>query len=104
MAKKNPFKDNLYGTYEGPRGNASEWRKVFEERLDPDEAQRIVKEDSPWSILGIRADASIREIKTAYRRLAMELHPDKHPESKQQWAHEEFIKVKAAYTILIGVA
>jgi DnaJ-class molecular chaperone len=98
---KNPWKDDLYGTYTGPRGSTAQWRKAFTETLSPEEAQEIVKEASPWDILGIKADASVQDIRTAYRKLTMEFHPDRYPANKKLWAQEQFIKVEASYTILM---
>lgn len=97
---KNPWKDALYGTYEGPQGNPREWRKAFTETLSPEQAEEIVKEASPWDILFVKADASMDEIRTAYRALAMKYHPDKYPEEQKAWAHDMFIKVEAAYVVL----
>ena len=99
--KKNPWKDALYGTYEGPRGNTREWRKAFTECLSPEEAQEIIKEASPWDILEMRADASIEEIRTAYRILTMKYHPDRYPDEQKTWAQEQFIRIEAAYTVLM---
>ncbi|MER3603711.1 MAG: molecular chaperone DnaJ, partial [Thermus sp.] len=36
-----------------------------------------------YAILGVSKDATQEEIKRAYRRLALEYHPDKHPGNKE---------------------
>ena len=103
MAKKNPWKDDLYGTYSGPRQSIRDWRKAFSERMDmsPEEAEEIIREDSPWTILEVMADATVDEIRSAYRKLIIQYHPDKYPEEKKSWASEKFIRIEAAYTLLM---
>lgn len=51
-----------------------------------------------YDVLGLRPGASAREIKAAYRRLALAVHPDAapHPASSA----EDFIRVHAAYSTL----
>jgi hypothetical protein len=51
-----------------------------------------------YDVLGLRPGASAREIKAAYRRLALAVHPDAapHPTSSA----EDFIRVHAAYSTL----
>ncbi len=51
-----------------------------------------------YEILGISRDASLREIKQAYRRLAMELHPDRNPDDPK--AEEQFKEAAEAYDVL----
>jgi curved DNA-binding protein CbpA len=36
----------------------------------------------PYAILGIQHDASERQVRAAYRRLAMQYHPDLHPDER----------------------
>jgi curved DNA-binding protein CbpA len=48
-------------------------------------------------ILGLQTSATERDIKGAYRRLAMRYHPDK---NKAQGAKERFIQVNEAYEFL----
>jgi hypothetical protein len=99
-----------YGQYQGPRGNAKQWRTVFEEscRMSSDEATTIVGDNSPWTILSemagmiLKIGASLNEIKQAYRRCAQKYHPDKHPDDKKSWATEQFKKAHAAYMTLKG--
>ena len=52
----------------------------------------------PYQVLGVGRDAGQNDIKTAYRNLAMELHPDRHP--GDTGAAERFKEVSAAYQIL----
>ncbi len=51
-----------------------------------------------YEILGIARDASPKEIKQAYRRLAMELHPDRNPGNTE--AEEKFKEAAEAYDVL----
>jgi len=52
----------------------------------------------PYSTLSIARGASESDIKKAYRKLAKELHPDKHPNDPA--ASDRFSKVTAAYDLL----
>jgi DnaJ-class molecular chaperone len=52
----------------------------------------------PYTILGVKKDASQSEIQKAYRRLAKKLHPDLNPGNKK--AEEEFKEASAAYELL----
>ncbi|KKD62553.1 molecular chaperone DnaJ [Grimontia sp. AD028] len=51
-----------------------------------------------YEVLGVSRDASERDIKKAYKRLAMKYHPDKNP--GDETAAEKFKEVKLAYEIL----
>jgi curved DNA-binding protein CbpA len=52
-----------------------------------------------YDILGVSKDAGDTEIKTAFRRLAKQYHPDKNPDGKEQ-----FEKILVAYEVLIDAA
>lgn len=51
-----------------------------------------------YKILGVTKDATEKDIKTAYRRLARKLHPDVNPNDKS--AAEKFKEVNEAYEVL----
>lgn len=51
-----------------------------------------------YEILGVPRNATTEEIKKAYRKLAMEYHPDRNPGNKE--AEEKFKEITEAYQIL----
>lgn len=51
-----------------------------------------------YKILGVERSATEAQIKSAYRKLAQKLHPDKNPGDKQ--AEEKFKEVNEAYEVL----
>lgn len=51
-----------------------------------------------YSILGINRDASDKEIKSSYRQLSKQFHPDKNP--GDETAHHKFIEIGEAYEVL----
>jgi molecular chaperone DnaJ len=52
-----------------------------------------------YEVLGVTREASEQEIKTAYRRLAMQHHPDRNPD-RQEEAGEKFKEITEAYSVL----
>lgn len=51
-----------------------------------------------YSLLRVKPEASLVEVKSAFRRMAFELHPDLHPENAS--ASRDFQRVNEAYVIL----
>lgn len=51
-----------------------------------------------YEILGVSQNADIKEIKSAYRRLAFQYHPDRNPGDKE--AEERFKEASEAYEVL----
>lgn len=54
----------------------------------------------PWVVLGVPRHARPEEIKEAYRRLAKEWHPDRHPEATKVEAEARFKAIAEAYETL----
>jgi tetratricopeptide (TPR) repeat protein len=54
-----------------------------------------------YRLLGLRAGATYEDIKTAYRRLARQLHPDLNPNDDR--AKERFIRITEAYHFLLSI-
>ena len=53
---------------------------------------------NPYDVLGVQKSASAAEIKRAYRKAAMQWHPDKNKGDKK--AEERFKEINAAYEVL----
>lgn len=54
-----------------------------------------------YRLLGLRSGASFTDIKSSYRRLAQQYHPDTNPDDER--AKEKFIAVTEAYKLLLQV-
>ena len=52
-----------------------------------------------YEVLGVPKDATEKDIKKAYRKLAFKYHPDKNPDHKKE-AEEKFKEVNEAYSVL----
>ena len=48
-------------------------------------------------MLGVNNDASVRDIKKQFRKLSLEMHPDKNPDNPL--AVQEFIRLTKAYNV-----
>jgi DnaJ domain len=53
-----------------------------------------------YEILGISSDATAEDIRLAYRRLALQYHPDRHTEADKAAAEAAFTRIAAAYESL----
>ena len=78
-------------------GSTDGWKQAFNHRMGFDEAKTILSNDDPYSILQILVNATLIEIKSAYRKMAMKWHPDK---NKDIDTTEKMQKIIAAYTFL----
>jgi DnaJ-domain-containing protein 1 len=78
-------------------GKADDW-----EHYEAPRGQEEIAEKA-WEILGVSEDASLDELKLAYRKKLAEYHPDKVNhlgEDLRRLAHEKTLKIKEAYTSL----
>jgi len=101
MAKRG-FLDG-YKTYDtlNGLGNARQWRNAFQARMSKDDAEAVLQDskETPYTILGISANATKSDIKKAFRKKITEWHPDK---NQHRVAEAEAMskKIIAAYTVL----
>ncbi|KAK2195603.1 bifunctional DnaJ domain/Immunoglobulin E-set/Sec63 domain/Chaperone J-domain superfamily/C2 domain superfamily/Translocation protein Sec63 [Babesia duncani] len=65
--------------------------------LDINVADNIKRFD-PFALLGVATDATVKEIKRAYRHLSLKFHPDRNPNDPEMAAH--FILITKAYKAL----
>ena len=61
---------------------------------------RVTNTRDYYEVLGVPRTASAEEIKKAYRRGAMEWHPDRNPKRHAE-AEERFKELTEAYSVLI---
>jgi curved DNA-binding protein len=52
-----------------------------------------------YQILGVPRNANDEQLKKAYRKLAMQYHPDRNP-GKEKWANEKFKEINEAFGVL----
>jgi curved DNA-binding protein CbpA len=67
----------------------------------PNREQRSnAQPDDYYGALGLEKGASHKEIKAAYRKLALKYHPDKVEEKDKQQSEDIFVNVSQAYSVL----
>ena len=54
---------------------------------------------SHYEILGVRKNATEKQIKKSYKKLIVKFHPDRN-KKREKWAKNQFIKVSEAYDVL----
>ncbi|XP_020585832.1 dnaJ protein P58IPK homolog B [Phalaenopsis equestris] len=64
-----------------------------------EKALKLSKRKDWYKILGVSKTASIAEIKRAYKKLALQWHPDKNVENREE-AETKFREIAAAYEVL----
>lgn len=92
-----------YKTYDtsGGFGHAQKWRSAFYDRLNKQEATKILSESgvTPYTLLEIDPEATQAEIKKAFRKKIWQWHPDKNPHRLAE-AEAMSKKLNAAYSLL----
>ncbi|XP_076858306.1 dnaJ homolog subfamily C member 10 [Brachyhypopomus gauderio] len=58
----------------------------------------VHSDEDYYKLLGTSREASTREIRQAFKKLALTMHPDKNP--NDETAHEKFLKINRAYEVL----
>jgi len=61
---------------------------------------KMAKRKDYYKILGVTKETSTAELRKAYRKLALEWHPDKHEEEEKEAAESKFREITEAYEVL----
>lgn len=71
-----------------------------QQRQRRQEQSQEQKEADYYTVLGLSKKCKPKDIKKAYRKLALKYHPDKVPEGEREEAEKKFIQVSEAYSVL----
>ncbi|MDR1238692.1 MAG: J domain-containing protein [Treponema sp.] len=80
--------------------------RIFEQGIH-DAAERFFSpspDSGAWELLGLKPGASLEEVKSGFRRLAIQFHPDSLQgldEKQREKAAQAFMKIEAAYREII---
>ena len=58
----------------------------------------VILSEDYYELLGIKKNAENRDIRKAFKKLALKYHPDKNSEDD---AHEKFLKINKAYEVRV---
>jgi DnaJ family protein C protein 3 len=67
---------------------------------EAEKQQKMAKRKDYYKILGVDQSASTRDVKSAYRRLAQQYHPDKVSASEKEASEAKFRDIAEAYEVL----
>lgn len=102
----NPYTNSRFQGFQQQNSQSQGWRsgayanfKGFNQQSSSSRFQVPPKidENDPYNILKVSLNATERDIKIAYRKLALQFHPDK---NKEKGAEDMFKKITSAYAIL----
>jgi DnaJ-class molecular chaperone len=60
---------------------------------------RVVPINNYYELLGVTRNATPEDIKRAFRKLAMQYHPDRNP-GREKWANEKFKQINESCEVL----
>ncbi|EEC45313.1 predicted protein, partial [Phaeodactylum tricornutum CCAP 1055/1] len=80
-----------------PSAYAANRRSSSQQTRQP---RKATDPDDYYKLLGLSKTAKPKEIKKAYRKLALQFHPDKVPEAEKEEAENMFVRVSEAYAVL----
>lgn len=72
---------------------------IREALLRAEKSLKLSKRKDWYKILGVSRTASIAEIKRAYKKLALQWHPDKNVDNREE-AEAKFREIAAAYEVI----
>lgn len=83
------------------RRSQQQQQKQQQQRRSNHNNKRNANPDDYYGVLGVKKTASAKQIKSAYRKLVLETHPDKvmDPDQKEA-AQDQFMQVQRAYEVL----
>uniref|UniRef100_A0A2N9F1H1 J domain-containing protein n=1 Tax=Fagus sylvatica TaxID=28930 RepID=A0A2N9F1H1_FAGSY len=79
--------------------NSPQDMNIRETLMRAEKALKMSKRKDWYKILGISKTAAVSEIKRAYKKLALQWHPDKNVENREE-AEAKFREIAAAYEVL----
>ncbi|KAJ8753358.1 hypothetical protein K2173_019757 [Erythroxylum novogranatense] len=79
-------------------GKSKKSRVSREEEIEEEEQEQDMNQTSLYEVLGVERTASQQQIKKAYYKLALRLHPDKNPGDEE--AKEKFQQLQKVISIL----
>jgi hypothetical protein len=61
-----------------------------------------MKRSNYYRLLGVSLGIPQKEISRAHRHLARQVHPDRHPPERKQWAEERMKRLNLSPAVLMG--
>ena len=99
--QKDSGKQNKYSEYR-IQAEKQRTRRLNPQHGDKNDFIITAKHRKYAEILGVKVDATLKEIKQVYRKLAVKYHPDKNPSNKE-FSAAKFIEVTDAYLELLKI-